>query len=61
MIFCKDCKYIRKPSGALYEPHSDSICLSKHTTQWDYVVGERKAGKCKEVNFDGQCLWFEKC
>jgi hypothetical protein len=60
MVFCKDCKHICKPSGALYEPHPESICLSKHTQHWNYVTGDREKGKCKDINCNGECLWFEK-
>lgn len=59
IVYCRDCKHICKPAGALYEPHPDSICLSNETHHRDYVIGVRVASKCKEINDGGNCLWFE--
>lgn len=54
---CKDCKYICKPCGALYEPHPESICLA--TDVLDYVTGEKKHFLCKDQNQCGYCGFFE--
>jgi hypothetical protein len=56
MKLCKDCRYILKPSGALYEPHPESICTISLTI--NYVTGGEYYRQCKEVNIKGNCKWF---
>jgi hypothetical protein len=55
-VFCKDCQHIIKPSGALYEPHPESIC--NNSMVMDYVIGERKRIQCKAKNTVGICVDF---
>jgi len=57
-IFCKDCEYICKPAGALYEPHPDSICLNQYTGELNYVTGELEPELCKFINSSEGCTYF---
>lgn len=54
-IFCKDCKYICKPSGASYTPHPLSICMCEEYSILNYVTGEREHRDCKDININGEC------
>ena len=56
--YCKDCKYICKPTGAPYEPHPESLCLAGGLT--NYVTGENEHWLCKYQNSNGYCPLFAK-
>jgi len=58
MIFCKDCKFIQKPTGAEYTPHPDSTCQ----ISWQYhpVTEEKIYSLCKEVNKKFDCINYLK-
>ena len=58
-VFCKDCIHIIKPAGAMYEPHPESICLSPNSIRPNFVTGKVGAAKCKDINPDGMCKFFE--
>jgi hypothetical protein len=59
-VYCKDCIYICKPSGATYAPHPESFCLTEQVP--DYVTGELRMVLCKDRNgvMEGHCHLFEK-
>lgn len=62
IVICKDCKYICKPAGALYEPHPESTCLHPMTDHLNFVTGEKDRSLCKEINYNGDCEYWEgKC
>jgi len=54
MVFCKNCKYICKPSGALYSPHPQSLCLISEMI--DFVTGKTYKALCKDINIHGKCV-----
>ena len=56
MVFCKDCRFIIKPSGASYEPHPESLC-SRAEKNMNYVTGEAMTPLCKYIN-NGLCRMF---
>jgi len=58
--YCKDCKNICKPSGAIYEPHPESICISPGAIRPNFVTGEIGADQCKNINRGGKCKLFEQ-
>lgn len=57
-VYCKDCKYIIKPTGALYEPHPESICSRVY--KMNYVIGQRDSKLCKIYNKKGCCILYEE-
>ena len=60
-VFCRDCKYQLRPSGALYKNHPNSLCTgSKGLTyqQMNFVTGELETPLCKSKNKDGHCPDF---
>jgi len=58
--YCKDCKNICKPSGAWIEPHPESICMDVRAFQVNYITGEFRRVKCKNINIKGKCKWFKE-
>lgn len=56
--YCCDCIYICKPACAPYEPHPESICLSKGIESENYVIKEKIAPLCKYINIEGKCRYF---
>lgn len=58
MRFCKDCKHILKPAGALYMPHPESICFASQVL--DPVTGESRHLLCKDQNKDADCSLFKE-
>jgi hypothetical protein len=60
MKFCKDCEYILKPMGALYEPYPLSICSCGPTSKMNYVTGEYGYQNCKDINGNGLCIFFKE-
>ncbi len=57
---CKDCLHIVKPSGALYQPHPNSICGDSRSLFVNFVTGEICHHLCTEININGSCEWFNK-
>jgi hypothetical protein len=55
---CAICHHIIKPSGAVYEPHPESICATEKII--NFVIGEEVSVLCKERNSNGNCIWFER-
>ncbi|MFW9872523.1 MAG: hypothetical protein ACFFG0_05420 [Candidatus Thorarchaeota archaeon] len=53
ILFCRDCIYQLKPSGAIDKNHPEALC--KKNSQLDYVTGENNLIKCKLVNINGLC------
>ena len=58
-IYCCDCKFIGKPSGAYYEPHPESICLCGQIKSDNYVTKAEHNPLCKDINHDGMCKHFQ--
>jgi hypothetical protein len=56
--FCKNCKYILKPTGAYYTPHPLSICTFYKKNS--YVTGEIESLLCKDINKDGKCDGYKE-
>jgi hypothetical protein len=54
---CAECIYIVKPSGAIYEPHRESLCSTERAFDW--VTGGKYMIQCKDRNKDGYCIWFK--
>lgn len=59
IVICKDCGKIIKPTGALYTPHPDSLCGDERSQRLNFVTGEKYLSRCDEINFNGDCEWFE--
>jgi len=58
-IYCCDCKFIGKPSGAHFEPHPGSICLCNQVESDNYVTRVRHNPLCSNINHDGMCKYFQ--
>lgn len=58
LVFCKNCAHVCKPTGAMYEPHQDSICLANKLVS--FVTGDSFSIPCKEINMDGKCIYFKR-
>ena len=58
-IYCCDCEFIGKPSGAYYEPHPGSICLCNQVESDNYVTRVRHNPLCSNINHDGICKYFQ--
>jgi hypothetical protein len=56
IAYCKDCVFICKPCGALYEPHPESICMA--ADEINFVTGEMEHLLCEDVNIDGKCGFY---
>lgn len=54
-VYCKDCRFI----GRLRDPNPKSIC-TKTPGKMNFVTGEYEQWKCKDVNFDGACEYYQK-
>jgi hypothetical protein len=59
MKLCKDCHFICKPAGSMYEPHPESICLSPKAMRTNFVTGAFYQAKCKDINLTGECSLFQ--
>ena len=59
MKLCKDCRFICKPAGSMYEPHPESICTSLESMKTDFVTGGFYPAKCKDINLTGECPLFQ--
>lgn len=58
IAYCKDCEFICKPSGALYEPHPESICLA--ADEVNFVTGKIEHLLCQDVNIKGKCRFYSE-
>ena len=58
VIYCKNCRYILKPTGAMYEPHPDSLCTSKIVV--NFVSANPGHPLCRDINTNGNCEWYKE-
>ena len=58
--YCCDCRFIRKPAGAPYIPHPESICLCDTVKTSHFVTNTLYNPLCKDVNHGGLCQYFER-
>ncbi len=58
-IYCKNCQFICKPTGAPFFPHPESICTGiKGKINW--VTGDHEEVLCKDININGNCIFFKE-
>ena len=55
-IYCRDCEHQLKPTGGR-ENDPESICLA--LGRKNFVTGEWCQSRCREVNIEGKCRYFE--